>query len=526
MHDLLVSKGGIALPQSHGLRAAIDRHKARLSSEFKLARLRRKASTFADLKDEIEREALDQDGLHPRWVRVNSLKSSVEEQLATTFEHYGRALSVEEVVKKPGKHVFIDPHIPRLLAVTPGVDLSKTEAYALGEIILQDKASCFPAYLLDPHSEDGDFIDACAAPGNKTTHLAAILYERQPEPGTGNQTIYAFERDSKRALTLQKMVKTAGSKAQTRIGLGQDFLQVDPEAEMYSAVGGLLLDPSCSGSGIVGRDSMPDLHLPDPWQAPSKMGPPPSKASPNTASRKRKHQQTAGEPNAVIRDDDGNEIVMNSERDLDARLDALASFQLKLLLHALRFPNAKKITYSTCSIHAQENESVVLQALHSDIAKKRGWQILKRGDQVTGMREWPVRGVPEYCGGDKEVAEGCIRSYKDDGQGVMGFFVAAFIRLGIDGDDVAPSADEDQPSPYLRDGDGAILRDVMGMPVLKSTGRPFEVAAADEDEGSDGLDDDTDTSDETASDDEGAASANDDPPSGLSQGDEWQGFAD
>ncbi|KAK7432785.1 hypothetical protein QQZ08_000647 [Neonectria magnoliae] len=470
VHDLLLVKKGIALPQTHGLRASVERHKGRLASEFTRARLRRKAASLDVLKEQIEKESAGEEANYPRWVRVNAIKSNLEDQLESTFSAFTRANSVQDVIMKSGKHLFIDPHVPNLVAVTSGTDLTKTEAYASGKIILQDKASCFPAYLLDPQSEDGDLIDACAAPGNKTTHLAAILKEHQPEFETSPQIIYAFEKDSRRAQTLDKMVTTAGSKTDTRIGFGQDFLQVDPRAERYKSVGALLLDPSCSGSGIVGRDFMPDLHLPEISSTTEKG------TTGKANKRKRKHGEfEAEEPCNVIVDDDGNETIMKSEKDLETRLEALSGFQLTLLLHAFRFPSARKITYSTCSVHMQENERVVMRALQSDIAKERNWSIMLRKDQVTGMREWPVRGLTSACGGNEDVADACIRSYKDDGQGVMGFFVAGFVRLGTQD---AGSGDDE--GPYLRDDDGIIIRDVLGMPVLKSTGLPVALNARDE----------------------------------------------
>ncbi|KAF4452518.1 hypothetical protein F53441_4630 [Fusarium austroafricanum] len=532
VHDLLLAKKGIALPQSHGLRASIERHKGRLSSEFKLARLRRKAPSLEVLKEQVERQCAGEEANYPRWVRVNAVKSTLEEQLETTFSKYTRATSIKEVVTNAGRLIYIDPHVPNLVAVTAGIDLTKTEAYTSGKIILQDKASCFPAYLLDPMAEDGDLIDACSAPGNKTTHLAAILKEHKPEFDSPEQTIYAFEKDSRRAQTLDKMVKIAGSKPITKIGFGQDFLQVDPAADNYKSVGALLLDPSCSGSGIVGRDSMPDLHLPE---GPSSTGKRPTTKQNN---RKRKHEQVEKPTDRVMIDDDGNETAIKSEKDLEARLEALSSFQLTLLLHAFKFPSARKITYSTCSVYMQENESVVMRALESNIAKEKGWHILLRKDQVSGMRDWPVRGLAAPCEGDEEVAEACIRSYKDDGQGVMGFFVAGFVRH-----DVQNAGATDDEGPYMRDDSGAIIRDMLGMPVLKSTGEPVLLNARDEDdvdqgkESSEEEEDDEDSESESESNESDASAhdlsarrivsgANRNSDAGDMEEDEWEGLGD
>ncbi|KID79992.1 25S rRNA (cytosine-C(5))-methyltransferase [Metarhizium brunneum] len=511
VHDLLLAKGGITLPQSHGLRSSVERHKGRLNSEFTRARLRRKASSLELLKAEVDKAAAGEEAAHPRWVRINAIKSTLEEQLETTFRGYARAGTIQDVVAKEGKHILIDPHVPNLVAITPGCDLSKTEAYNSGKIILQDKASCFPAYLLDPRSEDGDVIDACAAPGNKTTHLAGIIRSHEPEFESEPQTIFAFEKDSRRAKTLEKMVKIAGSNKMTRIALGQDFLQVDPESERFRNVGALLLDPSCSGSGIVGRDSMPELHLPDPPQ----QNPQRESKSESTNKRKRKYEEIRNSDQTVIRDDDGNEIVVESEKDLAARLNALAGFQLTILLHAFRFPSARKVTYSTCSIHSQENEHVVMAALNSDVAKERGWRILRRKDQVTGMKDWPVRGSTEACNGDEEVAQGCIRCYKDDGHGIMGFFVAGFVR-----DHANASEDGDGDGPYMRDERGAIVRDMLGMPVLKSTGTAVSLVGRD-DKAGDNVS--MTNSNESHDDDDGSTSASDDSDAEESG---WEGLGD
>lgn len=415
VHDFLLAKGGIALPASHGLRITIDRHKGRLTAEFTRARIRRKCSSVDALREQVE-ASLYANSQHPRWIRVNTLKTTLEKQLSTTFKDLQKTVSVQDVFTGSGKFIYIDEHIPNLVAVSPRFDFARCPAYKSGHLILQDKASCFPAYLLDPRPSDGDVIDGCAAPGNKTTHAAAIIRSQCQDGDKSPSGIHAFEKDTRRAKTLDKMVNLAGSDGFTEIHQGQDFLKVDPSDATYSSTGAILLDPSCSGSGIVGRDDMPELHLPAADGAVA------------AAKSSKKRKRPAEDPEHVLIDDDGNTTVVSSEKDLEARLEALSSFQLTLLLHAFSFPAARKITYSTCSVHAEENEQVVLKALQSDIGKRRGWRVLPRDAQVSGMQAWPVRGQIEACDGDEHVAESCIRAYKDDGRCVMGFFVAAFER--------------------------------------------------------------------------------------------------
>lgn len=485
VHDLLLAKRGIALPATHGLRASIERHKARLTAEFTRARIRRGLGSLEALTEHVEAGGDNTSGIpataHPRWIRINTLKTTLEDQLKTTFKDYSRTLNVGEVQKRGGKKIFLDAHVPNLVAVPPSADLTKSAAYTSGALIFQDKASCFPAYLLDPLPEDGDVIDSCAAPGNKTTHLASILASHSPavdiaDPTTLTelpQRIHAFEKDKLRATTLSKMVALAGSDVVTKIHAATDFLKADPESPQFAKVGALLLDPSCSGSGIVGRDDMPELHLPSADAKGSAGAKPSGKgakgkgkgkdkpAEEEKQSQKRKRDSEKEEKVEVLLDDDGVPTAIASAQDLQARLAALAAFQLTLLLHAMKFPGARKITYSTCSEHNEENEGVVLAALESEVAKERGWRVLKREEQVGGMKRWEVRGVEGPKGEYEEISEGCIRANKGDGEGTMGFFVCPFVR---DGGDVEVEA------KVVRDESGKIVRDAMGMPVLASGG--------------------------------------------------------
>jgi putative methyltransferase len=119
------------------------------------------------------------------------------------------ALSLTPVVnllslKNNTKGYLIDTNVQNLLAFHPSYPLTTMfpQEYSSGTVILQDKASCIPADLLDAR-QDATVLDACAAPGNKTTQLAAAI------GGTGH--VIAVEKDSKRAVTLKTMVGKAGA---------------------------------------------------------------------------------------------------------------------------------------------------------------------------------------------------------------------------------------------------------------------------------------------------------------------------
>jgi putative methyltransferase len=201
------------------------------------------------------------------------------------------------------------------------------------------------------------------------------------------------------------------------------------------------------------------LHLPVLKEADSTISKPQKKGSkvadPNSETRKRKREEHEDTMEVMV-DDDGEVTAVNSEDELKVRIDALSKFQLELLLHAFKFPAVKKITYSTCSVHAGENELVVEKALEHPIAKERGWRILKREDQIRGMQEWPVRGSLDAFNGDEMLAEACIRANKGDEHCTMGFFLVGFTR------DRTPKKDMD--AEFLRDERGHLVRDLMGFP--------------------------------------------------------------
>ena len=124
--------------------------------------------------------------------------------------------------------------------------------------------------------------------------------------------------------------------------------------------------------------------------------------------------------------DDENDEANADPSTLEARLYALSKFQRHILAHALRFPRAERVVYSTCSVHREEDEDVVFDLLAKDEFSET-WNLATREEALPG---WPTRGrVPEGEEEDPQAcarAEGLIRCERRTG--THGFFVAVFVR--------------------------------------------------------------------------------------------------
>ncbi|XP_070788231.1 28S rRNA (cytosine-C(5))-methyltransferase isoform X2 [Pituophis catenifer annectens] len=309
VYDLLIGKG---LHGGGRGKALVLKHHARLQAELARLKVQKKVSRNEDLLP----PAGDSDKALqiPRYVRVNLLKTCVDDVVdyfkRQGYSYQGKATRMEEAILSR-KKFLLDLHLPDLLIFPPQTDLHENQLYQAGHIILQDKASCLPAFVLNP-TPGSQVIDACAAPGNKTSQLAAIMKNKGQ--------IFAFDLDAKRLATMSTMLVRAGVTCHQLAH--QDFLATDPTDSKYSKVRYILLDPSCSGSGMVNRLA---------------------------------EEESTSPP---------------------MRLQALAGFQRKMLAHALQFPALQRLVYSTCSVHKEENEDVVQDVLEQEGSAFRSPAIL------------------------------------------------------------------------------------------------------------------------------------------------------
>lgn len=236
VYDLLMGRG---LKCGGSWKALMMKHRGRLQSVLARMKVKRKVSRNQDLLPKTLRQ-LDAERL-PRYVRVNTVKTSVDDVVdylkRDGMTYLGQASRMDDLTLKD-KEFLRDMHLPELLVFSPKRDFHDHFLYEAGHLILQDKASCLPAHLLDP-PPGSHVVDACAAPGNKSSHLAAIMKNKG--------RLFAFDLDAKRLATMSTLLLRAGITCQQLAN--QDFLTVDPGDPRYKDVEYVLLDPSCSGSG-------------------------------------------------------------------------------------------------------------------------------------------------------------------------------------------------------------------------------------------------------------------------------------
>jgi putative methyltransferase len=277
-----------------------------------------------------------------KYLRINHLKSDMNHvisQLKTIgliqLEYSKDKIKFKKFINKfktlEDDKFMVDFHFPQdLIIVKPSVvdKIKKLDLIKKNKVTIQDKASYMAVEALDPQPSH-KIIDACFAPGCKTSLIASKMKNKGK--------ILAYDINKKRLVDAIRFLKLQGvSCVRTEL---QDFSKVKLR-RLHKVTGietfdSILIDPSCSGSGIKSRVDY------------------------------KKSDKEAG------------------------RLKKLQAFQVSLLKHALQARISKTIVYCTCSTSIEENEQVVEMALkESGVSDK--WEI------VEVLPYWPNRGDSNY----------------------------------------------------------------------------------------------------------------------------------
>ena len=159
-------------------------------------------------------------------LRVNVLKTSIEE--------------VENALMGAGVAVSRVPNLPQALRLTGGAGaIENLPGYKEGWWSVQDSSAQLVGYLLDPQPDEV-IIDACAAPGGKTTHIAELMGDRGK--------IWACDKVSSRLKKVKENADRLELKSiEVLTGDSRNFPQ------FKNAANRVLLDAPCSGLGTLHR---------------------------------------------------------------------------------------------------------------------------------------------------------------------------------------------------------------------------------------------------------------------------------
>jgi 16S rRNA (cytosine967-C5)-methyltransferase len=234
-------------------------------------------------------------------LRVNRLRASAPE--------------IEEAFAQAGVTLQPIEGLPDALTVVGrSGDLRQLPGYGEGQWCVQDRSAQRIAPLLDPQPGER-ILDACAAPGGKSTHLAELMQNQG--------LVFALDRGEARLRRVERNSERLGLGCiETRHGDALSLMERNPElAGSFDAV---LIDAPCSGLGTLSR------HADARWRI---------------------------DPAAITE-------LVSLQRQL-----------LEALLPALR-PGGR-LVYATCTVHPQENGNLIeaFVAHHPELSLEQSWQL-------------------------------------------------------------------------------------------------------------------------------------------------------
>ncbi|MEK3887024.1 16S rRNA (cytosine(967)-C(5))-methyltransferase RsmB [Bacillus sp. FSL K6-3431] len=208
------------------------------------------------IADPLERLAIETS--HPQWLierwvaqfGIDTTKTMCEENLIAPMQSARVNMTKatrDEVMKMldaEGFAVQPSPIIPEAIKVMKG-NLVDSDAYRQGYITIQDESSMAVAHALEI-APNMKILDACAAPGGKTGHIAEVL------DGTG--IVEALDLHPHKVKLILENTKRLGlqnivTKAMDSRQAGQEY-----EQDYFDRI---LIDAPCSGLGVLRRK--PDI---------------------------------------------------------------------------------------------------------------------------------------------------------------------------------------------------------------------------------------------------------------------------
>lgn len=304
------------LREQDDILAIVDKHWQTLHPDWFVNKLKKSYPNWREIVDANNQKP-------PMWLRVNTQKNSLET--------YRTLLAAQQMETQVTFH-------PQALGLTQPTAVQHLPLFAEGGVTVQDLYAQWAALLLQPQNHEV-ILDACAAPGGKTTHILELAPQAN---------VIALDVEENRLQRVKENL--ARMQQQATIVCGD---ATNPQAWLdklgKSAVrfDRILLDAPCSATGVIRRH--PDIK----W--------------------------------------------LRQEADID-QLVTLQRQILDALWHYLK-PNGI-LLYATCSVLAEENSQQIERFLQNTpdaqlVALDLPPDVLERNQSAVGFQF-----IPQIDGGD------------------------------------------------------------------------------------------------------------------------------
>ena len=233
----LAKTGSPPARAGHGLVNAVLRRAAREGADALLGALREETPEQAAVKHS-----------HPEWIarlwwkelgaqEARALMACDNEPGEVALRANTLVTDAAALAQQLPVRTHLDPGLAEALVLEEPFDAHASQLWQQGAFLAQSRAAMRVAHALAPVPGER-VLDLCAAPGGKSTHLAALMDARGE--------LVAVERDRRRAGALQRVAQRLRC-ANVRVELGDAALE-RPEGPVFDRV---LVDPPCSGLGTL-----------------------------------------------------------------------------------------------------------------------------------------------------------------------------------------------------------------------------------------------------------------------------------
>ncbi len=219
--------------------------------------LRQKEIFSPPLKLDDPVEAMAINTSHPKWLIQRWIErfGMDDALLFVLANNKVQPFSIRTNTLRTGRDGLLDVMRENSIAGEPtlfspdGITLKEMLSYAdlnciHGLFAVQDEASQLITYLLDPKPGER-ILDACAAPGGKTSHIAQCMHDRGK--------IIAVEKDPKRICKLEENLGLLGIRSVAIINADVTDLKFTDMGTFDK----ILVDAPCSSLGVIRKN--PDI---------------------------------------------------------------------------------------------------------------------------------------------------------------------------------------------------------------------------------------------------------------------------